>query len=418
MDDVKNNTPDYKYQEPEQAWRKLRKETTEKDFESSPETGINSATRKQIVEHLMQLPTDINIVSKIKRVLKGKQKLLDVNQLDWAMAELMAYGSLLLEGHDVRMTGQDVRRGTFSHRHAVLNDDGTTKIYNRLHGMSDKQGQFRIFNSLLSEFAVMGFEYGYAMASPDNLVIWEGQFGDFYNGAQTIVDQYISAAESKWNRMNGLVLLLPHGYAGQGPEHSSGRVERFLQSCAQNNMTVANCTTPANFFHLIRRQLARPFRKPLIVMTPKSLLRHPEVVSEYAEFETGTKFQEVLDDATVGKRSNKKVKRVLFCTGKVYYDLAARKREEKREDVAIVRVEQLYPLPHKQLEAIFKRYSNAEAYWVQEEPMNMGAWQHIKTNYSERDFTLVSRKASASPATGFKSVHDMQQKAIVDKAFA
>ncbi|MFT4762285.1 MAG: 2-oxoglutarate dehydrogenase E1 component [Paraglaciecola sp.] len=417
LDDVKNNAPEYKYQQPEEAWRALRKETTDKDFDTSPETGIDAATRKQIVDHLMKLPSDFNIVSKIKRVLKGKQKLLDVNQLDWAMAELMAYGSLLLEGHDVRMTGQDVRRGTFSHRHAVLTDDGTTKVYNRLDSIAEKQGQFRIFNSLLSEFAVMGFEYGYAMASPDNLVIWEGQFGDFYNGAQTIVDQYITAAESKWSRMNGLVLLLPHGYAGQGPEHSSGRVERFLQSCAQNNMTVANCTTPANFFHLMRRQLARPFRKPLIVMTPKSLLRHAEVVSEYAEFETGTRFQEVLDDATVGQRSNKKVTRVLFCTGKIYYDLAARKRDEKREDVAIVRVEQLYPLPQKQLEAIFNRYSNAEACWVQEEPMNMGAWQHIKTNYTEREFNLISRKASASPATGFKAVHDQQQKEIVDKAF-
>lgn len=233
-----------------------------------------------------------------------------------------------------------------------------------------------------------------------------------------IVDQYITAAESKWNRMNGLVLLLPHGYAGQGPEHSSGRVERFLQSCAEYNITVANCTTPANFFHLLRRQLARPFRKPLVVMTPKSLLRHPEVVSDFVDFETGTKFQEIIDDAAIAKSGAKNVKRVLFCSGKIYYHLNARRKEAKRKDVAVVRVEQLYPLPKTQLESIFKKYSKAEAFWVQEEPFNMGAWQHIKINYPERDFTVISRKASASPATGFKSVHDAQQKEIVDKAFA
>jgi len=417
LDAVKKKSPKYEYQQPEESWRALQSKTTQKDFEKSPKTGIAPEIREKIVKHLMIVPEDINVVSKIKRVLKGKQKLLDKNQLDWAMAELLAYGSLLLEGHDVRMTGQDVRRGTFSHRHAILNDDGTDKIYNRLHGMADEQGKYRIFNSLLSEFAVMGFEYGYAMASPDNLVIWEGQFGDFYNGAQTIVDQYISAAESKWNRMNGLVLLLPHGYAGQGPEHSSARLERFLQSCAELNMVVANCTTPANIFHLFRRQLKWKFRKPTVVMSPKSLLRHPEVVSDFSEFDAGTIFQEVIDDPTVGKRSNKKIKRVLFCTGKVYYDLAARKRDTKREDIAIVRVEQLYPMPEKQLAAIFKRYNDAELVWVQEEPENMGAWRYMLAKYPEQGFKYAARKASASPATGYKKVHDKEQKDVIDRAF-
>ena len=417
LDDVKEQRVKYQYQEPEEAWRSLDKNPTAKDFETSPETGIEDKTREKILKHLMKIPTDIKIVSKIKRVLKGKQKLLNENQLDWAMGELMAYGSLLLEGHNVRMTGQDVRRGTFSHRHAILNEDGTTKIYNRLHGMADKQGEFMIYNSLLSEFAVMGFEYGYAMASPDNLVIWEAQFGDFYNGAQTIVDQYITAAESKWGRMNGLVLLLPHGYAGQGPEHSSARLERFLQSCAELNMTVANCTTPANFFHIMRRQLVRPFRKPLVIMSPKGLLRHPEVISDYSEFAEGTRFQEVIDDAAITKTGAKKVTRILFCSGQVYYDLLAKKREDNRDDVAIVRVEQLYPLPLNQLEAIFKKYSKAEAYWVQEEPENMGAWRYIYSTYPQRTFIPISRKASASPATGFKSVHDKQQEEIVRKAF-
>ena len=263
LDEVKEKPLKYSYQAPEESWRKLKKYTTYEDFNVSPETGIDAKLREQIVGHLMQIPTDMTVVSKIKRVLKGKQKLLDQGKLDWAMGELLAYGSILMDGANVRMSGQDVRRGTFSHRHAILNSDGNDKnsskeVYNRLHGLSDDQGKFMIYNSFLSEYAVMGFEYGYAMASPDNLVIWEAQFGDFYNGAQIIVDQYITAAESKWQRMNGLILLLPHGYAGQGPEHSSARLERFLQSCAELNMTVANCTTPANYFHIVRRQLARP----------------------------------------------------------------------------------------------------------------------------------------------------------------
>ncbi len=419
IDLVKEKPLPYTYQEPELAWKALKKKTTEKDFEASPVTGIKPAMVKKITQHLLTYPDDIKPISKINRLIKGKKKLLDANKLDWALAELLAYGSILTDGNNVRMSGQDVRRGTFSHRHAVIHDNGTDKEYNRINTIQKKQGIFRIYNSLLSEFGVMGFEYGYSLATPNDLVIWEGQFGDFYNGAQTIVDQYISAAESKWQRMSGLVLLLPHGYEGQGPEHSSGRVERFLQSCAEFNMTVANCTTPANFFHIMRRQLARPFRKPLVVMTPKSGLRHPKVISDIKDFGTGTRFHEVIDDPAVGARSAKKVKRLLLCTGKVYFDLLEKKEADKRDDVAIVRMEQLYPLPKKQLNAIFKKYSNAEKFWVQEEPENMGTWRYLLSHaFRKVEITPITRKLSASPATGFKKVHEEDQKAIVDKAFA
>jgi len=329
---------------------------------------------------------------------------------------MIAYGSILQEGKNIRMSGQDVKRGTFSHRHAVLRDAKTYKEFNRLSNLSDDQGKFMIYNSFLSEFAVMGFEYGYSLASPNSLVIWEAQFGDFYNGAQTIVDQYISAAESKWQRMSGLILLLPHGYAGQGPEHSSARVERFLQSCAEYNMTVVNCTTPANFFHVVRRQLARPFRKPLVVMSPKSLLRHAKCVSNVSEIIGSTAFREVYDDASAKAT---KVKRILLCTGKVYYDLLAKQEEDKRDDVAIVRVEQLYPFPEKQIRAIIKKYNKSAAmFWVQEEPANMGYWDFVMRYMRKDNIELISRKPSASPATGFKKVHDQQQARVVDTAFA
>ncbi len=425
LDEVKQNPLPYEYQEPEQAWRKLKKTSDPEDFAESPVTGISEERLQHLIHHLMNPPEGFRPLSKVKRLFKGAQKILDENQLDWSLGEMTAYGSLLLEGHDIRMSGQDTRRGTFSHRHAVLYDAKTFEEYNRLAHINGEQGQFRIFNSLLSEFGVMGFEYGYSLASPDTLVVWEAQFGDFYNGAQTIVDQYISAAESKWQRMSGLVLLLPHGYEGQGPEHSSARLERFLQACAEFNMTVANVTKPANFFHLLRRQLHRPFRKPLIVMSPKSLLRHPEVVSPMEDFTGETRFQEVLDDAEVGPRSGKKIERLLLCTGKVYYDLLERKRADKRKDVAIVRMEQLYPLPAKQLRQVFEKYENARVVWVQEEPSNMGAWQYInnilsnnqEVNLRDADIDFVARKSSASPATGYKKVHDEQQQDIVDRAF-
>ncbi len=417
LDLVKQKALPYTYQEPELAWKELRKTKDPADFEVSPDTGLDKKMIDQVINHLMNLPKSFNALSKVHRLQKGKQKLLDANTLDWALAELLAYGSILLEGKDVRMSGQDVKRGTFSHRHAVFNDSKTFEEYIRLSDIDEKQGKFRIFNSLLSEFAVLGFEYGYSLASPESLVIWEAQFGDFYNGAQTIVDQYISAAESKWQRMSGLVMLLPHGYAGQGPEHSSARLERFLQMCAEYNMTVANITTPANFFHAMRRQLARPFRKPLIVMSPKSLLRHPLCVSDMSAFESGSSFSEVIDDSTFN--NGKGVKKLMLCSGKIYYDLLAHRSEIKKDkEVAIVRIEQLYPLPKTQIDAVIEKYKDAQLLWVQEEPGNMGAWQYILSYMRHSNIELASRKTSASPATGFKKQHDKEQQAVLDKAFS
>lgn len=417
LDDVKQRPIPYVSQEPEEEWIKLR-HATASDFLASPQTGIPKEKIELILNHLNTIPAHFRPIPKVSRLLENNKKLLTKGLIDWATAELMAYASILVEGKDVRMSGQDVKRGTFSHRHAVLRDAKTTEYLNRLDNIQENQGKFRIYNSLLSEFAVMGFEYGYSLADPHNLVIWEAQFGDFFNGAQTIVDQFISAGESKWHRMSGLTLLLPHGYEGQGPEHSSARLERFLQACADLNMIVTNVTAPANFFHLLRRQLAWEFRKPLVVMSPKSLLRHPECVSSLEDFEAGKGFQEVIDDPTVSSKEAKGVKRVLFCTGKIYYDLAQRKRELKRDDVAIVRVEQLYPLPENQLNEVLKRYAKAEIFWVQEESANMGAWQFMKLNWeTDRNLQRISRRASASPAVGFKKVHDQQQEDILQKAF-
>ena len=340
---------------------------------------------------------------------------MEQGQIDWALGELMAYGSLLLEGKDVRMSGQDVKRGTFSHRHSCPIDAKIYERINRLDGLDPKQGRFLIYNSLLSEYAVLGFEYGYAYANPDALVIWEAQFGDFANGASTIIDQFIFAGETKWRRMNGLVMLLPHGYEGQGPEHSSARLERYLQGCAGNNVTVANLTSASNLFHLLRRQLARPFRKPLILMSPKSTLRPPYNLGRISEIESGTRFRELLDDPNADP---KKVKKLLVCSGKVYYDLRKRQEDEKRGDVAVVRLEQIYPFPKMQFEALLQKYNRAKLVWVQEEPSNMGAWSYLLLNYSEYGWSCVSRAAAASPATGFAKKHDLEQKEIVDKAFA
>jgi 2-oxoglutarate dehydrogenase E1 component len=311
------------------------------------------------------------------------------------------------------MSGQDVKRGTFSHRHAYFFDANTNEPYCGLNNIDKNQPKFSIYNSLLSEFGVLGFEYGYSMSSPSALVLWEAQFGDFVNGAQVIIDQFISSAESKWQRMNGLVMLLPHGYEGQGPEHSSCRPERFLQLSAEYNIVVANPTTPANFFHLLRRQVAWPFRKPCVVFSPKSLLRHPSVVSPIKDFTTGT-FNEVLDDPMA---SAKDVKRVVLCSGKIYYDLAEVQQKKKIKDAAIVRVEQLHPFPEKQLKAVLKKYKDAKLVWVQEEPANMGCLSYILRMMPKYELEIVSRKASASPATGYSKVHKVEQDKIVNKAF-
>ena len=418
LNEVKEHNLPYIMQEPEQAWKEMIR-STYANFENTPVTGLDKSVLQDLLDKMHEIPASFKPLPKMKRLIEDKIKLVEADKLDWSIGELLAYGSILNEGKDVRMSGQDVKRGTFSHRHAVLFDSETNAQYNRLSKLSNEQGTFRIFNSLLSEFAVLGFEYGFSLATPHALNIWEAQFGDFYNGAQTIIDQYIMSAESKWNRQSGLVLLLPHGYEGQGPEHSSARLERFLQNCAEMNWIIANVTQPANFFHLLRRQLAFPFRKPLVVMSPKSMLRHPECVSPLKDFVGATKFKELIDDPEISAKNGKKVFRVLFCTGKIYYDLAARKKEEKRDDIAIIRLEQLYPLPEKQIrELLEKKYTGAmEICWVQEEPVNMGAWRHVSFSLPDIPFRLISRRRAASPATGFKKRHDEEQEIIISVAF-
>lgn len=414
LDNVRQKPLPYTYQEPELHWKALTKTVADKDFQESPDTGIPRKVIDRLLNHLLSFPEGFTPIAQIAKLTEAKKQLVASGKIDWQLGELLAYGSLLLEGQDVRMSGQDVKRGTFSHRHACIIDAQNYREINRLDGLAEGQGKFRIFNSLLSEYAVLGFEYGYSLSTPDALVIWEAQFGDFVNGASTIVDQFIFAGESKWQRMSGLVMLLPHGYEGQGPEHSSARLERFLQGCAENNITVANVTSASNFFHLLRRQQVRPFRKPLIVMSPKSGLRAPFNLGEISELETGNHFRELLDDTSADA---KKVKRMLVCSGKVYYDLLKKQQEEKREEVAIVRLEQIYPFPKKQFDALRKKYAKAELIWVQEEPANMGAWSHIVTNHPEYGWKYAGRRASASPATGFPKAHEKEQGELVLAAF-
>jgi 2-oxoglutarate dehydrogenase E1 component len=330
------------------------------------------------------------------------------------MGELMAYGTLMQEGFPVRLSGQDVERGTFSHRHAVVKIEDSEEEVIPLQSIAKNQADFAIYNSHLSEYGVLGFEYGYAMASPNTLTIWEAQFGDFINGAQIIVDQFITSAEYKWRRSNGLVMLLPHGYEGQGPEHSSARIERFLEACANDNIQLANCTTPANYFHLLRRQIHRPFRKPLMVFSPKSLLRNPACVSPLADFTKGF-FQEIIDDTNV---KAKEVKRVLFCSGKIYYDLLAKQQKENRRDVAVIRLEQIFPLPIAQIQQIIAKYDQAaDIFWVQEEPMNMGVWPYLVAKMRREPIEVIARKESSSTATGYNKQHLRQQEYIVNTAF-
>jgi 2-oxoglutarate dehydrogenase E1 component len=399
------------------AWSDMRI-ATPKDFESSPVTAVKETTLLEIAKRISSLPANKKFFKKIEKLFDERSKMANTTHVfDWAMGEQLAYGTLLAEGKRVRLSGQDVERGTFSHRHAVITLEDSEEEYIPLSNISDQQAPFDIYNSHLSEYGVLGFEYGYAMANPNALTIWEAQFGDFFNGAQIVVDQYIASAETKWQRENGLVLLLPHGYEGQGPEHSSARIERFMELCADYNMQVTNCTTPANFFHALRRQFKRDFRKPLVVFTPKSLLRHPQCVSPLVDFTEG-KFQEVIEDSNVKAAD---VKRVLFCSGKIYYELLEKQQKDKTKDVAIVRVEQLYPTPVAQMEALYKKYKNAkEAVWVQEEPENMGAWPYLlrrlrRTIFS--DIEVISRKESSSTATGFAKQHADQQAYILAKAF-
>lgn len=397
---------------PHQEWKGM---TWSKpgDFESSPKTGVKKTNLTKIVDTISTVPEGFNAFRKAVRIIEKRKKKYDDNIIDWELGEALAYGSILLDGKNIRFSGQDVERGTFAHRHAKVLDVETGHSYVGLNDLGKDQGKLEIYNSILSEYAVLGYEYGYSLATPNGLTIWEAQFGDFANTAQVIFDQFISSSEMKWKRMSGLVVLLPHGYEGQGPEHSSARPERFLQLAADDNMVIVNCTTPANFFHAIRRQLTWPFRKPMIHFSPKSLLRHPKCVSTVDELTKGN-FQELIDDPTVDA---KKVTRVLMCWGKIYYELLDKREELGRDDVAIVRLEQLYPLPKKQVEAIEKKYAKADFFWVQEEPKNMGAWTYLLRHRNFRTYTRVSRKPSASPSTGFPSQHLAELNEIKDQAF-
>jgi 2-oxoglutarate dehydrogenase E1 component len=394
------------------AWKGLQPPNGDAE---KADTTVKADVFLDIAKKITVLPSDKKFFRKIAKLFEERRKMVENKTFDWAMGELMAYGTLLEEGLRVRVSGQDVERGTFSHRHAVLTLEDSEEEYIPLRQLSGGN-RFDIYNSHLSEYGVLGFEYGYALANPYSLTIWEAQFGDFVNGAQIIVDQFVSSAETKWQRSNGLVMLLPHGYEGQGPEHSSARIERFLEQCAENNITVADCTTPASFFHLLRRQLKRQYRKPLIVFTPKSLLRHPLVVSKLEEFTTGG-FREIIDDTYVNAAS---VKRVLLCTGKIYYDLLEKQQADSRKDVAVVRFEQLYPLAWDQINAIKAKYNKASEFiWVQEEPENMGAWPFMCRKFRKTNFNLevISRKESSSTATGYLKQHIAQQLYIVGKAF-
>lgn len=414
LDEIKQNPLPYKYQPPELVWKSLRK-AKDADFIHSPDTSISEEALQKMFQALMQWPANFKPLKKVEKLLQEKVKLLETeNKIDWATGELLAYGSLLVNHKLVRMSGQDVQRGTFSHRHAVIRDEETNKGYNRLNHFQEDQQKFRIYNSLLSEYGVLGFEYGYALANPDALVLWEAQFGDFSNGAQTMIDQFLAAGEQKWQRMNGLVMLLPHGYEGQGPEHSSARMERYLQMCAELNMVITNITTSANLFHALRRQLAWPFRKPLINFSPKANLRYTGSYSPVSDFTNGG-FKELIDDAFV--QSAEAVKKVLFCTGKLYFELAEKQAKENRQDIAIVRLEQIYPLPYQQLEELYQKYSKATWFWVQEEPLNMGAASFLQMNLKTINYGVIGRNASAATATGYAKVHAKEQAEIIETAF-
>ncbi len=384
------------------------------DLHKIVNTGVKKSELIRIAERINFLPKDKKFFKKIDRIVEDRRMMMLDDRLDWAMAELLAYGTLLEEGYSVRLSGQDTERGTFAHRHASFVVEDTDEKYFPLKHISDQQAAFHIFNSLLSEYGVLGFEYGYALTNPKGLTVWEAQFGDFANVAQAVIDQYITSAQEKWGLMNGLVMYLPHGYEGQGPEHSSARLERFLNSAADNNMQVVIPTTPSNMFHLIRRQLHWKVRIPLVVFTPKSLLRHPMVTSSLEEL-AGDSFQEIIEDVVIRPE---KISKVVFTFGKLYYDLHKRQAEEGITTVAIVRIEQLFPLNTAMIKSIISKYPNLEKIvWAQDEPANMGAWQHIKRFLPDVPFELISRPASASPAVGLMFQHNMGLKKILDAVF-
>jgi 2-oxoglutarate dehydrogenase E1 component len=402
----------------QRQWQGFRS-STQADFEKSPTTGVKKATLDKVAHAITSIPEDLNVLPKMRKIIEARNAdYFDAKNIDWGMAELLAYGSLLLEQHPVRLSGQDSRRGTFSHRHSVLIDakDETEHVF--LNHVDSDQEQYQVYNSHLSEYGVLGFEYGYSLAVPDGLTIWEAQFGDFANGAQIIFDQFISSSESKWQRMSGLVCLLPHGYEGQGPEHSSARLERMLSLAAENNVIVANLTTPANLFHILRRQVKVKYRIPLILMSPKSLLRHPLVRSDVKQLTSGC-FQETIDDEDVKDAS--KIDRLLLCSGKIYYELLQKKQAEGFENVAIVRIEQFYPTPKIQDQELAKKYGKVKEWiWVQEEPQNMGGWYFMRARLDavRRDVDFVSRKKSASPAHGSMKMELKYQEDLINRAFS
>ena len=377
-------------------------------------TSYTKGKLENISKIVSTVPEGVKFLRKAVRILDGRAKMVfESDTLDWGMAETLAYGSLLEEGFNVRISGQDVERGTFSHRHAILRDEISEERINLLNTNPENKGKMDIYNSFLSEYGVLGFDYGYAMANPNTLTIWEAQFGDFSNGAQIIFDQYLSAAEDKWKSQNGIVVLLPHGYEGQGSEHSSARIERYLQLCGNDNMIVADCTTPASIFHILRRQMKRDFRKPLIVFTPKSLLRHPKATSSINELANGN-FEEVIDDII----DSKHVKKLVFCTGKFYYDLLAERELLERNDVALVRIEQLFPLHLERIQEVINRYPNVENYiWAQEEPKNMGAWSHMVQRMDLVKLEVASRPYSSVPAPGSSTRDKRRQRRVIDEVF-
>jgi 2-oxoglutarate dehydrogenase E1 component len=380
-------------------------------------TAVDSKKLKIVANAITTLPKGKKFLRKIERLIADRKKMFfDTNKLDWSMGELLAYGTLLEEGFNVRLSGQDVERGTFSHRHAVLKAETSEEELILLNQINpSNQGKYSVYNSLLSEYGVLGFDYGYAMASPNTLTIWEAQFGDFSNGAQIMIDQYISAAEDKWKTQNGIVLLLPHGYEGQGAEHSSARMERYLQLCAKDNMFVANCTTPANLFHLLRRQMKGNFRKPLIVFTPKSLLRHPMAVSSVEDLTKGF-FQRVIPDIEIDK---KQVKKLVFCSGKFYFDLVDARAEKNISDVSIVRIEQLFPLPYEEIQSEINSYENLdEIVWAQEEPRNMGAWSYLLLQLPQANkMRPATRRYYGSPAAGSAARFRNRHQQVIDYVF-
>jgi 2-oxoglutarate dehydrogenase E1 component len=395
------------------TWEKYR-HGTQKDFDSSPNTGLDKKKLMELGIKLSTLPEGKKYFRKIAKIFEDRLNAFKEDKLDWGSAEMLAYATLLTEGHPVRISGQDVERGTFSHRHAVVKTEDTEEEIETLNLLSDKQADFHIYNSLLSEYGVLGFEYGYSLATPNSLTIWEAQFGDFFNGAQIMIDQFISAGEDKWATQSGLVMLLPHGYEGQGAEHSSGRMERFLQQCADLNMQIVNTSTPANHFHLLRRQMKRDFRKPLVVFSPKMLLRYPAATSTLAELATGS-FQEVLDDPTASAKS---VDTVVLCSGKFYYEMKVKAAELGVKNMAFVRVEQLYPLPQIQIDAILAKYKAKNILWAQEEPANMGAWTHIAMSMRHLPIQGICRSASAASAEGSKKLHEIRLAKLFSDIFA